>query len=238
MGPAWCWGKRGVRTERKEAELSVASRLLEGIDLRGRLVTGDALFAQKGLCQQVIDGCGDYLWVVKRNQATLYEGIGLLFRQPPPGEAFGVAEQTNKHGDRVEVRKVWSSSALEGYLDWPWARQVCKVQREVVWKGKERVEVRFGITSLGADRADGARLLKEVRGHWAIENRLHYVRDVTMGEDASQERRGSAPQVMAALRNTVLAILRGAGATNIAAALRQVAWTQGTVLPLLALPAP
>lgn len=216
----------------------MAPRLLEQIDLRGRLVTGDALFAQRGLCQQVIDGSGDYLWVVKRNQPTLYENIDLLFREPPPGEPFGMAEQTNKHGDRVEVRRVWTSTVLEGYLDWPGARQVCKVQREVVRKGKKAVEVRFGITSLGADRADAARLLKEVRGHWAIENRLHYVRDVTMGEDASQVRTGSAPQVMAALRNTVLAILRGAGATNIAAALRQLGWTQGAALRFLGLPAP
>jgi predicted transposase YbfD/YdcC len=216
----------------------VAPRLLEQIDLYGRLVTGDALFAQRGLCQQVIDGGGDYLWVVKKNQPTLYENIDLLFREAPPGEPFGMAEQTGKHGDRVEVRKVWTSSALEGYLDWPGARQVCKIQREVVRKGKKTVEVRFGLTSLGADRVDAARLLKEVRGHWAIENRLHYVRDVTMGEDASQVRTGSAPQVMAALRNTVLAMLRQAGATNIAAALREVGWTQGAVLRFLGLPAP
>lgn len=76
-------------------------------------------------------------------------------------------------------------------------------------------------------------LLRHVRGHWGIENRLHYVRDVTFGEDASQVRKDSAPEVMAALRNTVLGILRGAGWDSIAAALRHNAWQQHSALKLL-----
>lgn len=85
---------------------------------------------------------------------------------------------------------------------------MCKVQRQVIRKGKKTGEVRFGLTSMSVGKADPARLQEAVRGHWAIENRLHYVRDVTMGEDASQVRTGSAPQVMATMRNIVLAVLR------------------------------
>ena len=81
--------------------------------------------------------------------------------------------------------------------------------------------------------ADAARLLTLVRGHWAIENRLHYVRDVTFGEDASQVRSRAAPQVLAALRNVVTGLLRQAGWTNIAAALRHYAWQSGATLALL-----
>jgi predicted transposase YbfD/YdcC len=110
--------------------------------------------------------------------------------------------------------------------------QVCKVERVFVRKGKTTREVRYAITSLGAE-VGAARLLCHIRGHWGIENRLHYVRDVTLGEDASQVRTGSAPEVMAALRNVVLGVLRQAGWSNIAAALRHNAWQRGAALELL-----
>ena len=88
------------------------------------------------------------------------------------------------------------------------------------------------MTSLGPNTTP-ADLLRLWRGHWAIENRLHYVRDVTFGEDASQVRSGAAPEVLAALRNTVIGLLRAAGHTNIAAARRQMAWQPGAALQLL-----
>jgi len=95
--------------------------------------------------------------------------------------------------------------------------------------------VRYSITSLAALAADGdaASLLRRRRGHWSIENRLHWVRDATFGEDASQIRSGAAPQVLAALRNTVLGVLRLARADNVAAALRTLSWTPGAALWLL-----
>lgn len=215
----------------------MAPRLLEGIDLQDRVVTGDALYAQRNLCQQIVDGGGDYLVQVKENQPTLYGDIALLFREPPPGEVFRVAQQKGRHGDRQEVRTLWASTALEGYLDWPYVRQACKIQREVVQKGKTTEEVRYVITSLGPEEADAGRLLGLRRGHWGIENRLHYVRDATMGEDASQVRTGSAPEVMAALRNVVLGLLRQVGVKNVAAALRETAWTPGAAFRLLGIPA-
>ena len=100
---------------------------------------------------------------------------------------------------------------------------MCKVERQVEHKGRTLVDVRYAVTSLGA-KADAGRLLGLVRGHWAIENQLHWVRDVTLGEDASQVRKQSAPEVMAGLRNVVLGLLRRAGVKNIAAALRHNGW--------------
>ena len=96
-----------------------------------------------------------------------------------------------------------ATEALNEYLDWPGVRQVCQVRRRVEQKGSVSMETRYAITSLGREPGPG-KLLEYVRGHWGIENRLHYVRDVTLGEDASQVRTGAAPQVMAALRNVVL----------------------------------
>ena len=213
-------------------ELNAAPELLAQVPLRGKVVTGDALYAQRGLCEQIVSGGGDYLFIVKRNQPELYEDIELLFAEPPPGEVFLSVEQRGQHGDRREVRRLWASTALEGYLDWPGVRQVCKIEGETVRKGQRRAEVRYAITSLGPE-VGAKQLLRLVRGHWTIENRLHWVRDVTLGEDASQVRTGAAPQVMAALRNVVLGLLRCAGVRNIAAALRENGWRQDAALKFL-----
>ena len=98
-------------------------------------------------------------------------------------------------------------------------------------------EVRYGITSLGS-AVDPRALLRYARGHWEIENRLHYVRDATLAEDASQVRKGSAPQVMAALRNVVINVLPSWGESNIASALRRIGWTPGEALRILGLTNP
>ncbi len=215
-----------------EAELSVAPKLLEVLPLEGRLVTADALYCQRELCAQILAAGGDYLVITKANQRRLYEDIKLLFEEPPAGEVFAQAEQRDRHGDRREVRRLWASTALRDYLDWPGVQQVCKVERVAERKGKISGEVRYAVTSLG-DEVGPERLLKHVRGHWGIENRLHYVRDVTFGEDASQVRKGSAPEVLAALRNVVIGILREASWKNIAAGLRHNGWQTGAALHLL-----
>jgi predicted transposase YbfD/YdcC len=232
MGLAWCWPKRGVRTDDHEGELTVAPEVLEALPLEGRVVTSDALYCQRHLCQQILDRGGDYLVIVKGNQEKLYAAIDLLFAEPP--ERFATARQVDKHGDRVEVRQLQTSTALREYLDWPGVQQVCQIERITRQKGTVTREVRYAITSL--DETTGPdTLLCRVRGHWSIENRLHWVRDVTLGEDASQVRTGAAPQVMAALRNVVIGLLRQAGSANIAASLRHNGWYPGAALQLLGL---
>jgi predicted transposase YbfD/YdcC len=181
------------------------------------------LFAQRKLCRKIIDRQGQYLFIVKGNQAQLHWTIQYLFEKPSKEFQFKQAEQWNRHGDRLEVRRLWASTALNEYLDWPGLKQVLKIEREVEQKGQKESQIRYAITSLGSERST-KRLLNLVRGHWAIENKLFWVRDVTLGEDASQIRKGSAPQVMAALRNTILAMLRRSGAKNIAAAIREIGW--------------
>ena len=108
---------------------------------------------------------------------------------------------------------------------WPRLAQVCRVERRRVHvrTGEVEREVGFAVTSLPPERADAAALLGLLRGHWGIENRLHWVRDVTYDEDRSQVRTGSAPQVCAACRNPAIALLRRGGATNVAAACRTYA---------------
>ena len=143
-----------------------------------------------------------------------------------------------RRGDRWEERTLWASTALADYLAWPQVQQVCCVERRVTRKGATRKETAYAITSLSPAQAGPQELLRLWRGHWKIENRLHYVRDVTMKEDASQVRSGAAPQVMAAVRNTVLGLLRQAGTYNIAAALRHYSYKPLEALALLGISSP
>ena len=143
----------------------------------------------------------------------------------------------NKGHGRIETRRLWASDQLKHYLDFPYAEQVLRIERIVTKLDGSplRQEVTFGITSLSPEKGSPRRLLELNRGHWGIENRLHWVRDVTFDEDRSQVRKGAGVQVMAALRNLAIGLLRKAGATNIAAALRHCARYAEKALRLLGL---
>ena len=134
---------------------------------------------------------------------------------------MATATTLDKGHGRRERRTLKATTALNDYLDWPGVAQVGQVEGVVVKDGKTTTEVRTFLTGVPRSEAGAGQLLKWVRGHWSIENRSHYVRDVTMGEDASRVRKGSGPQVIAALRNATIGFLRLAGATNIAAAVRR-----------------
>ena len=203
--------------------MTVARALLAGLDLAGWVVTGDAQYCQRDLSAAVVDAGGDYFWLVKENQPTALEAIATLFAAPPPGERIAETVSRTRHGDRREVRRLRCSTALGGYLDWPHLGQVCRIERAVTRQGRTRREVGYAVTSLTPRQAGPARLLRLWRGHWEIENRLHWVRDVTFDEDRCQVRSGAAPQALAAVRNTAIAVARRAGYTNVAEALRHFA---------------
>jgi len=181
---------------KREAEMKVAPALLDQLPLEGLVVTMDALHTQRQMARKIVARGGDYFMVVKGNQPTLYRSIELLYTDPPPGENFARALSRARRGDRWEERELEASPALGGYLKWPHVGQVCRVERRVSRKGRTRREVSYAVTSLGPDRADPKRLQRLWRGHWSIENRLHWVRDVTLGEDGSQVRKGSAPPLI------------------------------------------
>jgi hypothetical protein len=129
---------------------------------------------------------------------------------------------TEKAHGRLEVRRIWTSPALAGYLDFPYAAQVFAIQRETtdMVSGKFRSETVYGVTSAPAQRANPQRVLALSRNHWSIENRLHWVRDVTFDEDRCRIRRGAGAHLMASLRNLAISLFRMAGAHSIASALR------------------
>lgn len=141
----------------------------------------------------------------------------------------GVDDKTNE----IPV----TSPVLADYLDWPGQQQVFVVERAVrsLRTGEVKHETVGGVTSLSPERANAARLLRLVRQHWHIENRSHWVREVTFDEDRSQVRVGSIPQVMAALRNTVIGLIRLSGESNVAAATRRMAARPKEAVALLGL---
>lgn len=217
-------------------EIPATLDLLRQLVLTGRVVTMDALLTQRAIARQIVAAGGDYVMVVKANQPQLREDIAPVFALPPiGGERRTVAETVDCGQGRIEHRRLQTSDVLVGYSDWPGLAQVFHLERQVSSKktGEVRAEVVAGVTSLGPARADAARVLTLVRGHWHIENHSHWVRDVTFDEDRSQVRCDHIPQVMAALRNTVIGLLRRAGYTNIAAACRRCAAQPALALALI-----
>ena len=220
----------------KTNEIAVALDLLRHLVLEGRIVTMDALLTQRQIAQHIVDARGDYVMMVKENQPQLLDDIQTVFALPAvAGERRTEAETLDLGHGRIEQRRLQTSDALVGYSDWPGLAQVFWLERQVVLKktGEVREEVVAGVTSLTPERANAARLLALVRGQWRIENQSHWVREVTFDEDRSQGRCGHIPQVMAALRNTVIGLMHWAGYTNIAAACRRFAAQPVFALELL-----
>ncbi len=129
---------------------------------------------------------------------------------------------------------------MDNYLTWPGVQQVLRreCERRILRTGQASQAVRYALTSLPATAVSAARLEQLWRGHWMIENRVQYVRDVTLGKDAHQMHAAHAPQVLATLRNAVLNQLRAAGWTNIAAALRHYSYAPTAALQCIGVPAP
>ena len=119
-----------------------------------------------------------------------------------------------------EVNRYAGSSGSVG-KEWPHLQQVCRLERQRRVRGRTQVTVSYAVTSLSPEAAGAERLLQILRGHWKIENQAHWVRDVTFDEDRSQVRSGNAPQALAAFRNLTTTLVRWAGYTNVAAALRR-----------------
>jgi predicted transposase YbfD/YdcC len=143
------------------------------------------------------------------------------------------ASTVDKGHGRIERRTIRTTTVLKGYSDWPGLEQAFELRRERTIAGKMTVETAYGITSLPRLKADAKTLLTLTRDHWGIENRLHWVRDMTFGEDACRVRKGSAPQILASFRNAAIRLLHTVGCTNIAARLRRHAARPTLALALI-----
>jgi predicted transposase YbfD/YdcC len=201
----------------KEGELTQVHEFLTPLLLQGRILSADALYTQKNVCQQIIASGGNYLFFVKGNQPMLQEDLRLFFNEPPLDCLdWRTASTVDKGHGRLTHRLIKVSTELNDFLahDWYEIRQVFCLRRRVEYPLKCTQEYVYGITSLTPKQADPLRLLDVIRNHWSIENRLHYRRDVTLAEDACQVRKGSAPHALAALNSFVLALFDFCAVTN------------------------
>lgn len=212
--------------EAKSNEIPAVRDLLAGFDpadLRGCLITADAMHTQDDTAQAILDAGADYVLTVKANRPKLLKALKAL---PWAKIPVGSTSTDRGHGRRARrTIKVIDAPTLPGWPEFTGAAQVAQLRRTVAradknGKRKTTVEVVYLITSATHPAAPPAVLAAWAKGHWCIENKLHHVRDVTYDEDASQIRTAAAPHVMACLRNTAIGILRLAGWDNIAAALR------------------
>lgn len=231
-----------MRVEEKSNEITHAPKLLTQLDLRGVVVSGDAMFDQRELSLRIVQAKGDYLWTVKDNQPGLREDIAVLFEphRPRAGTSalpndFRTARTVEKGHGRLETRTITTSSMLAGYSTWPELAQVFQVESQRTDAlGRTKTEIRYGVTSLPAQVANAKRLLELTRGHWGIENGLHYRRDVTLREDHGQLRMGHAPQMLAVLNNLVLGLFAQQGEVNVPHARRDFAYHLDKALATLA----
>ncbi|MDF1490416.1 ISAs1 family transposase [Tessaracoccus caeni] len=220
-----------TQVDDKSNEIPATRHLLGMMDLEGVVVTMDAMHAQRDTAQQIIDQHGDYLVTVKLNQPSLYRALKAL----PWREIPSVSQRDLSHGRRV-TRRIQAVVA-PAWIDFPGAQQIAKIRRVRTTKTKQgkktTTEVVYLISSAAMITAQPAIIAAWVREHWGIENKLHYVRDVTFDEDRSRVRSGTGPAMMAALRNLVISLHRLTGATNIAKALRYTARDPDRALKLL-----
>jgi predicted transposase YbfD/YdcC len=206
-----------IAIESKQNEISAAPTLLGWVDLRNKVVIGDALHTQRQISIQIGKAGGNYLWTVKGNQPQLLQdlqdwfdpNVPILPGMGCPPKDFQSATLVSKGHGRLEVRTLTTSSQLNDFLDWPFLQQVFQLQRTITISktGKTRKDTVYGITSLSAELASPAQLLEMLRSYWQIENRLHYPRDVTLHEDQTRFKKLSAAHNMAILNNLVLSLI-------------------------------
>jgi predicted transposase YbfD/YdcC len=201
----------------KTNEIPMLASLLKVLDIAGAVVTADAMHCQRETAQTIRDRRGHYILTVKGNQPTLRKRVKSL-----PWKDIPVLTVSRQHGHGRQDTRTLKATELTSGIGFPGAAQVLRLTRTrtVRATGKRTRETVYAITSLTITDAPPAQIAAWLRGHWLIENQVHWVRDMDYDEDRCRIRTGSAPQVMATLRNTALSLLRMAGHTNIAAALR------------------
>ncbi|WP_157383166.1 ISAs1 family transposase [Nonomuraea coxensis] len=204
----------------KTSEITRFQPLLEHLDLDDRVITADALHTQREHATFLIEQKrAHYVLIVKKNQPSLYAQVKRLSWKQIP-----VQHRERDRGHGRKERRTLKVVTVKARLLFPHAVQAMQIKRQVGdgSAGRWRTVTIYAITDLPAWQASPADLAAWIRGHWSIENRLHYVRDVTYAEDHSQIRTGNAPRVMATLRNLAIGALRLAGADNIAQAIRRI----------------
>jgi predicted transposase YbfD/YdcC len=198
-----------IGTDTKGKEIVIGPEVLKNISLKEHIVTGDAMFTQRKICEQIVGGAGGYVFTVKGNQPHVEETIKLYFSDLPWKAPVQTDSMVTYWKGRKEKRimRMSGDPQVLSYLNWPGLTHIWECTRQIRSRGETTTEVAVGIASFPPGYATAKQLNQYLRGHWGIENGLHRTRDVTFNEDKATIRKGKAPQIMAALRNLVISIL-------------------------------
>ncbi len=217
-----------LKVEPETNEITALPRLLDMLDIEGRTVTMDAMGCQRELAEKIVDKKGDYVLCVKANQMSLHEDVAWFFDEC---EDFADVEHTyyeslEKDHGRIEIRKCWAVEGEAKWLgfgdEWKGLRSIAAVKAERIINRQKSSQTRYYISSLPGD---AKRIADAVRGHWGIENSLHWVLDVTLCEDQSRVRKDSAPENLATLRRLAVNMIRKAkGKISIRQAIMKAGW--------------
>jgi predicted transposase YbfD/YdcC len=200
----------------------MAIPVLDTIDIEGKDVTADALLTQRKLAEYLVkERHAHYHFTVKGNQRGVLEDVALLFqdRQKPDFVQYTPPD----HG-RIEIRKIWTTTELNDYLDFPYVGQAFVIERHAIEKksGLRTCEIAYGITSRTAEQADPERVLNLNRGHWTIENSCHYILDWNYDEDRSRIRTGYGPENITRLRRFAIGVIKSKGVGSVAQKMREL----------------
>lgn len=222
----------GSDEEKRTNEIGMAIPLLQTCDITGKDITADALLTQRAIATYIVEQGAHYHFTVKGNQPTLEQDIALLFEKC--GAPDFVELQPPDHG-RIETRRIWCSTELNGYLDFPHVGQVYRIERESIEKktGKLSRDIALGITSRTPQEAAPERVLAVNRGHWSIES-VHHIIDWNYDEDRGKIRTGFGPENITRLRRFAVGILKSfQKSQSIAEMMRKLAFRSRIVFDYL-----
>jgi predicted transposase YbfD/YdcC len=200
----------------------MAIPLLDGLDLKDKDITADALLTQRKIADYLVEQHqAHYHFTIKANQATLLQDVALIFQNRK--QPHCVIHDPPDHG-RIETRKIWTTTELNDYLDFPHVGQVFAIERITLDKktGQSSRELAYGITSRSPQQADPRRLLEINRGHWTIENSCHYILDWNYDEDRCRIRTGHGPENITRLRRFAIGLIKSKGVKSVAQKMRQL----------------
>ena len=212
----------GSAEVKRTNEIKTVIPLLEVIDIAGKEISADALLTQRALAEYLVrERQAHYHFTVKGNQPGILQDLEFFFQQR--GQPDFVEHTPPDHG-RLETRKIWTTTELNHYLDFPHVGQAFLVERHCTEKktGATSREIAYGLTSRTPEQANPQRILQVNRGHWTIENSCHYILDWTYDEDRSRIRTGYGPENITRLRRFAIGVIKSQGARSVAQKMRQL----------------
>jgi predicted transposase YbfD/YdcC len=196
--------------------------MLDAIDIQGKNITTDALLTQRKIATYLVEKRhANYHFTVKNNQPGLFQDIALYFAQRQEPD-FMTCDPPD-HG-RIENRKIWTTTELNDYLNFPHVAQAFVIQRETTNKktGKCSCEIAYGITSQTPKQSDPKKVLETNRGHWSIENSCHYIIDWNFDEDRSRIRTGYGPENVTRLRRFAAGLIKSKKVRSVSQKMQQL----------------